>query len=75
MRIVSVESVLWPDTSLGCPQPGQFYAQVTVEGYRLVVEHAGCKYHIHLGQERAVICRTVCRSWFKQLLKRLKIVL
>ena len=29
----------WPDTSLGCPEPGRVYAQVITPGFRLVFEH------------------------------------
>ena len=41
VQVVSVEQVDWPDTSMGCPQPGIFYAQVIVQGYRIVLAAEG----------------------------------
>lgn len=35
--VVSVEEVEWRDSSLGCPEPGKFYAQVITPGYRIVL--------------------------------------
>jgi hypothetical protein len=35
--IVAIEPVDWPDTSLGCPKEGEFYAQVITPGYRVIV--------------------------------------
>lgn len=34
---VQAEAVTWPDGSLGCAQPGQFYTQALVPGWRLRV--------------------------------------
>ena len=35
ITVVRAESVTWPDSSLGCPQPGLAYAQALVPGYRV----------------------------------------
>lgn len=57
VKIVLVEQVTWPDTSLGCPEPGKFYAQVLVPGYRVVVEVGGRKFEVHTDlRGRVVIC-------------------
>lgn len=34
-------AVVWSDGSLGCPEPGQDYIQVLIEGYRVVVSAYG----------------------------------
>jgi len=34
--LVVAEAVTWPDGSLGCPEPGMFYTQMVVPGYRLI---------------------------------------
>jgi len=47
IRLVSVEAVDWPDTSLGCPEPGMMYAQVITTGYRIVSEAEGETYEYH----------------------------
>ena len=38
ITVVSAESVVWNDGSLGCPQPGESYTQALVPGYRIVLE-------------------------------------
>ncbi len=45
--VVSAEAVTWSDGSLGCPQPGMFYPQVLVEGYRLVLGVNDARYAYH----------------------------
>ncbi|HEY5649922.1 MAG TPA: hypothetical protein VIW46_00630 [Acidimicrobiia bacterium] len=39
--VVSVEYVEWPDSSLGCSDPGIAYTQVITPGYRIVVDAGG----------------------------------
>ncbi len=55
IRLVSVETVEWRDTSLGCPQPGMMYAQVITPGFRVVLEAAGKKYDYHTDRGRSVM--------------------
>jgi len=47
IAVASAEPVSWPDTSLGCPQPGMAYAQVVTAGYRMVLSVAGQSYEVH----------------------------
>lgn len=58
VRVVSVESVEWRDSSLGCPEPGQVYLQVITPGYRIVlrVGEKEFAYHAAAGSDRAVLC-------------------
>lgn len=55
ISVVSVEAVDWPDTSLGCPQPGMAYAQVITPGFRVVLEAAGQSYEYHTDQDSSVV--------------------
>ncbi len=57
IREVSVEAVEWPDTSLGCPQPGMMYAQMVTPGYRvmLAAKDRTVEYHTDAGR-RVVSC-------------------
>ncbi len=57
IRVVESLAVSWPDTSLGCPQPGLYYAQVITPGYRFVLEASGQRYpyHTDLG-EQIILC-------------------
>ncbi|TAK33838.1 MAG: hypothetical protein EPO21_11445 [Chloroflexota bacterium] len=57
IQVVKVEQVEWSDTSLGCPKPGFFYAQVVTPGYRVILSAQGTTYEYHTaGTERAVLC-------------------
>lgn len=38
LRVVRDQAVEWPDGSLGCPEPGQFYTQAIVSGYWVEIE-------------------------------------
>jgi hypothetical protein len=50
ITLLQVEPVTWPDTSLGCLQPGRVYAQVLTPGYRILLEYAGQRYELHSDQ-------------------------
>lgn len=54
IEVVSVEEVDWPDASIGCPQPGMSYAQVIVNGTKIVLRHDGVDYEYHQGGTREV---------------------
>jgi hypothetical protein len=41
IRVVSARPMAWNDSSLGCPQPGQGYLQMIVDGYHVVLEAGG----------------------------------
>ena len=57
ISVISVEAVDWPDTSLGCPEPGMMYAQVITPGYLIVLGAAGQNYKYHTDTEqRALLC-------------------
>ena len=47
LAFVSQEAVRWPDTSLGCPEPGAVYAKVLVPGYRFTFSYDGGQYEVH----------------------------
>lgn len=53
IEVVSVEAVVWPDGSLGCPQPEMLYPQVLQEGMRIRLAVAGVIYQYHSGGRRA----------------------
>ena len=47
---VRAQRVVWNDGSLGCPLPGVFYTQATVDGYWVVVEYGGTEYDYRVGK-------------------------
>lgn len=56
IQVLKAEPVLWPDTSLGCPQPGMMYAQVITPGYQFILEYEGKQYDYHAGRGHLVLC-------------------
>ncbi|MBI2862537.1 MAG: hypothetical protein HYX89_06935 [Chloroflexi bacterium] len=58
IEVLKVEAVDWPDSSLGCPQPGQMYAQIVTPGFRVTLAAQGQEYDYHTdGGRRAVLCQ------------------
>lgn len=51
LQVLTVESVVWNDGALGCPQPDKAYTQATVPGIRVLFQRAGKTYQYH-GSER-----------------------
>jgi hypothetical protein len=56
IHLVEVTAVTWPDTSLGCPQTDEIYAQGTFDGYRIVLSASGQEYIFHTDFDRAIPC-------------------
>jgi hypothetical protein len=57
LGIERLEPVEWGDSSLGCPQPGQFYLQVITPGYLVVISGAGRQLEYHTDTRgRIVLC-------------------
>lgn len=52
ITVLSVEAVTWPDSSLGCPQPGMAYLQVLVDGLRIRLSAKGALYEYHSGGDQ-----------------------
>ncbi len=59
ITVAVAEYIVWPDSSLGCPQIGIEYTQRQVEGWRVVFTHGGATYSYHGGgtQPEAFLCR------------------
>jgi hypothetical protein len=52
--LVEFQAVVWPDGSLGCPQPGVAYSQVQVEGLLIRLRAQDHVYAYHSGGGRAL---------------------
>ena len=52
VTVTSATLVEWPDSSLGCPAPGQLYAQVITDGALIVLAVDGTPYQYHAGGSR-----------------------
>ena len=55
VQVVSVQAIDWPDTSLGCPQPGMFYAQVITPGYKILLATGGQQTEYHADERGRVV--------------------
>ncbi len=53
--LVRTQEMLWPDTSLGCVQPGVVYAQVTTPGFYFEFAVSGRLYSYHTDTTGKVI--------------------
>ena len=47
INLIEATSVVWPDSSLGCPQEGMAYAQVLTPGYLMLLGHGENIYEYH----------------------------
>jgi len=55
VTLLRMEAVEWGDTSLGCPEPGKFYAQVITPGYRIILSDGMEVYEYHSDRQNRVI--------------------
>ena len=56
VRLVEMQTIIWPDASLGCPLAGETYQQIRIDGYRIVVSVADDSYIFHASFDRLVEC-------------------
>ena len=57
ITVVHYEEVLWPDASLGCPQPGMDNAQVITQGLKIVFQFEEDTYSYHSDlKELVMLC-------------------
>jgi len=52
----TIRAVDWPDSSIGCPQPGRAYLQVITPGHKITVRARGQIYVIHEAKNHAFVC-------------------
>jgi len=45
----------YPDTSLGCPQPGQVYSQAVTSGYQFVLVYQGQTYDYRVSEDGSIV--------------------
>jgi hypothetical protein len=55
ISLAEAKSVVWPDSSLGCPQPGLLYTQVLTDGYLFLLEAQGKTYEYHANRDTSII--------------------
>jgi hypothetical protein len=55
IEVIEAKAVVWPDASLGCPQPGMMYAQVQTVGFLIRLEARGQVYEYHTDMQQIII--------------------
>ncbi len=55
LAIIAVEARDWPDSSLGCPQPGRAYSQIVTPGYRVIVQANGREYDYRTNRTTMIV--------------------
>jgi hypothetical protein len=57
VELARFEPVVWPDGSIGCPEPGGAYLQAPVDGYQIVLRVGETAYDYHVGKnDHFVLC-------------------
>jgi len=56
VRLEAMQVVIWPDTSLGCPQDDQTYTEIQLPGYRMVLAVEDDTYQYHTDTDRIIQC-------------------
>ncbi|GAP06851.1 hypothetical protein ATHL_01715 [Anaerolinea thermolimosa] len=58
IEILRSEFVTWNDGSLGCPKPGVYYTQATVDGYWIIIkaDEKTYDYRVASSQSTPVLC-------------------
>lgn len=55
IKLVEAAPVVWPDSSLGCPQEGMLYVQVLTPGYLIRLESGNQEFEYHANRGTYVI--------------------
>src|SRR4051794_3727547 len=58
ITVVSQKETVWPDGSLGCPQPGMSYTQVQTPGFMIELSAGGKTYMYHSDKRNVLYCET-----------------
>ena len=62
ISLIEAKEVVWPDSSLGCPQPGMRYKQVPEDGALIILQAQGSVYEYHNGGSRGLF---LCEKTYK----------
>ena len=62
ISLVEAAMAVWPDSSMGCPQPGMEYLQVPEDGALIILRAEGNLYEYHTGGRRGLF---LCEKKYK----------
>lgn len=58
IEVSTIKRSIWPDSSLGCPRPGELYTQVETPGFVVEFEQGGSAYRYHVSSTAVMLCDT-----------------
>jgi hypothetical protein len=56
VKVLRLRPMIWPDTGLGCPEPGSRHEAIETQGFLVELVHAGKTYSYHSDRVRVVLC-------------------
>ncbi len=56
IAVDTIRAVNWPDSSVGCPEPGLAYLQVITPGHKITLRADGRIHFVHEANNRAFVC-------------------
>ncbi|MGH8242193.1 MAG: hypothetical protein ACRETY_02455, partial [Steroidobacteraceae bacterium] len=56
IQVDTIRAVEWPDSSIGCPQPGRAYLQVITPGHKVTLRAEGQVHVVHEAKGSAFVC-------------------
>lgn len=56
IELVDIVPIEWRNSSLGCPQDGQVYSDIQIDGYRIIVSEGETSYLFHTDSVQLVSC-------------------
>jgi hypothetical protein len=63
IEVIEVQAVVWPDASLGCPQPGMAYIQLPHDGTLIRLKVEGMVYEYHSdGKRDPFLCEPMIKA-------------
>lgn len=57
ITVDTVRPVDWPNSAIGCPQPGEAYLDVITPGHKVTLRVGGDLHVVHEARGRAFVCR------------------
>ena len=66
LSLKQVETVTWPDASLGSPRSGKAYAAVLTEGYRILLSDGRSDFEYHTDGKRRLVLHRVYNQYDKK---------
>jgi hypothetical protein len=56
IELISIESITWNDSSLGCGKPGTMALQVLTPGHAVRLRAQGKEHRVHVAGNQAIVC-------------------